>query len=406
MDEQTGLLQPQADERALDRRRGVARRVLAAASLAAAAGLVGLAGSTAVAPSAREELEAVAASSSEDAAPGKGPPFAALNVRKLYYVNLDESWERRESMEKQLIGEPHERVPAVRGGDLEDLREGHELGDYLVGHTTQCQAEECPFEKLSGNRGLCCLAEIDFFAAMDLAAPEGFGCPHASAGTGNGWDSSKASCYHMMANWASHIKALETAQRDFAPVEEAGPQDAVLIFEDDARLPEDWRERLASASFAEAPDAARALYMTPREKNFANAASVADEDSWDYIRADLDVDTTSSSSWTMMHLAEHLPEMAGIQYADIPRSAYHYFTFSWGAGALLVKLRSLPRLIAALGDQCRDIDVALNVATVEGKVNIAVLDKPVFSKVEELNQVSTLAEDNQETPPEGDAAPQ
>jgi len=59
-------------------------------------------------------------------------PLLFVDVAKVYYINLDDSTDRRDNMERQLASQavPYERVPAVRGESAADL--ANELGSYVV----------------------------------------------------------------------------------------------------------------------------------------------------------------------------------------------------------------------------------------------------------------------------------
>jgi len=63
--------------------------------------------------------------------------------------------------------------------------------------------------------------------------------------------------------------------------------------------------------------------------------------------------------------------------------------FAFGAGALLVKVKSLDKILQSITD-CLDIDFALNIGTARGQTTMATLAEPVFSQNFSLAKATTI----------------
>lgn len=296
-------------------------------------------------------------------------------VAKTYYINLAASIERRENMERQLaaVPVPYARVEATAAESSRDLA-GH-LGD-VVAARLKCDCSQAL------NRGLCCIEGLGWRgkAAVRLLSNASTLCAHQTAHVWSVVDGSHAACFHMMANWASHVRALETARDELGA--NATDRDHVLVLEDDSDVPPDWVSRLHASKLA-----------SPRSPNVLEAmlgiaSSGANErGQWDYIRADLDAFDTQVHINAGNPTAPAIisPLTAGVDWDDMPDVSM----FAWGAGALLVRVASIDTILASISD-CLDIDVALNVGSAKGHTRMATLRHPLFHQDKSLGADTTI----------------
>lgn len=315
-----------------------------------------------------------------------------IRVVKTYYINTADSTQRRETMERQLNAAgalPYERIEAVVGRELDDLH--GDIGAAMVRHVEGC--ETC---SRADNKGLCCIERSGERGpkASRALQDEAYPCGHQSAHSASISVPSHEACFHMMANWASHLRAFEKAREEF--FRDASDDDHVLVLEDDAFVPLEWRDLLAKAELAD-PTSNNVL-----ESMLGLAASDNNDfrgaRRWDYFRADLDAWDTDvvffdpaegESSATMAPTAYNefpsSPLTASVDWDTIPQTSF----FSWGAGALLIRVKSLDRLIKATSS-CFDLDWALNVGTQTGKAKMATFKIPVFFQNYSLGLFTTI----------------
>ena len=343
----------------------------------------------------------------------KDTSLSHVEVAKIYYINLEESDDRRQNMDRQLeeqeklTGVPFERIEAVKGESVDDLAD--ELGAYIVSHI-----ESCEWDKDCSNNGLCCLSSISPDLGRALLS-DNYTCTHETAHTWFSKSGSHSSCFHMMANWASHVKALALARDEFFHLRR---RDYVLIFEDDVVIPPDWLDLLHRSRFAQRKTS-RVL-----EAILALAAghTLHDDDDpgdFDYIRTDLDAFDVAPITTETDAILASLPDVhdddvlandddddivfddddddsvalkkkrnpltAAVDWTDFPPTA----VFSFGAGALLVKVSSLEKMLRSVRD-CLDIDFALNIGTARGETRMATLAEPVFSQNVSLASSTTI----------------
>ena len=359
--------------------------------------------------------------------------LADVEVAKIFYINLEESRDRRVEMERQLrdserlTGVPFERVPAVRGESIDDL--AGELGSFVVAEL-KCD-EKCSYEN---NKGLCCFESLDGGSAARALLSSNFTCSHETAHTWLERSGSHSSCFHMMANWASHMKALRYARNH-----EFHQREHVLIVEDDLLVTPTWLSDLRSSRFAERG--------TPRvlESMLAFAANNDDDwdHDWDYIRVDLDAfdvapvtRETKAIKASILHDKQQKAKERGIAIEDVDDDDDAFLSkkdhkkiyddddddaasaiglgggdnnlknplmvavdwtkfpsatfFAFGAGALLIKVKSLDKIINSVSD-CFDIDFALNIGSARKQTKMATLAAPVFVQNLSLAFKTTLA---------------
>lgn len=297
-------------------------------------------------------------------------------VAKTYYINLAESTERRANMERQLAavqGVPYARVEATAASTSDDL--AGDLGD-VVAARLGCDCVG------SANRGLCCLRGLGWrgAAAVEMLTNESNLCGHQTAHVWSVVDGSHAACFHMMANWASHVRALETARDELGA--NATERDHILVLEDDSDVPADWVSKLHAAKLA-----------SPRSSNVLEAmlgiasSGANDQGRWDYIRADLDAFDTQVhiNAGNPTSTAIMSPLTAGVDWESMPDVSM----FAWGAGALLVRVASIDTILASISD-CLDIDVALNLGSAKGQTRMATLRHPLFHQDKALGADTTI----------------
>ena len=310
-----------------------------------------------------------------------GLPFARATVRRIFYVNLDESSARRAAMEATLAAQPvaYERVAAVRGSTAADF--AGELGDAVVAyHASTCAGVArgtCEaFPEFDDNVGLCCVASSKATRALGVYAVDrlrnaslGYRCTHwsAHAAVSSIWGGPRT-CVRLAANWASHLKALKRALPPSTPARD----DYVLILEDDSALAPDWLDRLRASELATAGPL---------------AAAASGRRDWDYVRLDLD-----DADVGFMDLGEKrrpdraMPLLFDECFAALPSSGYA----SWGAGALLVRSASVAAVIDALSDCGMALDAMLNFATHLGRLRLATLAAPIAGINATSNRASTI----------------
>ena len=80
------------------------------------------------------------------------------------------------------------------------------------------------------------------------------------------------------------------------------------------------------------------------------------------------------------------PLMVGVDWSRLPPSTL----FAHGAGALLVRVAPLAKLLASV-HPCTDIDSALNLGTASGMTNMAALATPVFRQNFTLAKTTTIS---------------
>ena len=222
-------------------------------------------------------------------------------------------------MEAMLGGAPggasrgHERVGALEAASAADLAPPSEIGAFIASHRS-CDAYECA---ATPNPAACCVdrASAEGRSAdsvYNALADDAFACvPDPALAFAS--SASHAGCYARVAAWASFVKALHAAKREFPKegpaasravgtlaemaegprhrgdrqeeeIEAALERDGVvMILRDTVALPDDWEATL--------------------EKELEQIRSVP----WDYVRLDLAPDRISvyNEDW-----AHHLPAVA------------------------------------------------------------------------------------------------